>query len=602
MQHNRRAVPLILTILALLWVSASACSRARPSPAPDSTDAPVLLPSPASELQESVQLDLQTMATATGQNGMVVGTMAPDAVRAGVQILQQGGTAADAALATALAQVPLMPGNFITYAGVMELLYYDATSASVYSMNAGWQVPRAETEPLSIPSTEQPFAGSGNPSGRTALVPGFMAGVESAHNRFGALPFSELFGPAIDFARQGVILDELQAGFIAQYEAVISRLPETATLFTREDGRLYQTGDLYRQPQMAGTLEKVAREGAAYMYTGAWGQEFVEIIEREGGAITTDDMATYQPVWTEPVSTTYAGHTIYSSGLPGFGGATLIEAINLLEVAELEEHGHFAEDPEALFWMMQISRANLLVSLDTQQQKALFPGLDLSLESRVTKESAEQLWARLREGLLPFFTPLQGTAKSHSAAVVAIDSRGNIAALTHTSNAYLYGGSGITVEGIYIPDPGSYQQSLMQRTGAGNRLPNPINPVIVLRDGQPVWASSCIGNVHVETLQRLASVLAFGLDLQAAQRAPTLLSARFDEDSEYAIGQFFPANFDAATIEAVRDFGQPMEEIPLDFDSMATQRGILAAITIDPQRGTILGAVPAVLGGTANGY
>lgn len=117
--------------------------------------------------------------------------------------------------------------------------------------------------------------------------------------------------------------------------------------------------------------------------------------------------------------------------------------------------------------------------------------------------------------------------------------------MTHTSNAYLYGGSGITVDGIYIPDPGSYQQSQIQRTGAGNRLPNPINPVIVLRDGQPVWASSCIGNVHDETFQRLASVLAFGLDLQQAQQAPTLLAPRFEDGSRLPFGRAAQRKSDA---------------------------------------------------------
>jgi len=439
-------------------------------------------------------------------------------------------------------------------------------------------------------------------SGRTALVPGFMAGLEDAHARFGALPFSALFEPAISFARQGVVLDELQAGFLAQFEPVITRLPETAALFTREDGRLYQAGDLFKQPEMADTLAEVAREGAAYMYTGDWGEAFVETIRREGGVITMEDMAAYRPTWSEPVSTGYADYEIYGPGLPGMGGVNIVEAFNLVQAAGLQRYDHFAQDPASLFWMMQISRAALLSLLDPQQREALFPGRDLSLESRLTMETSAWLWERIQAGDPPLFTSMQGSQNTHSAAVVAIDSQGNIAALTHTSNAYLYGGSGITVEGIYIPDPGSYLQNQIQTAGAGNRLPGPINPIIVLRDGQPVWASSCIGNVHDETFQRLVSVLVFGLDILSAQRAPTLLAPRTGDGSQPFIGQFFEGDWDREVLQVVRDLGQPVEEIPLSFDSFALTRGVLATIHIDTQTGAISGAVPAVLGGFADGY
>jgi gamma-glutamyltranspeptidase/glutathione hydrolase len=528
--------------------------------------------------------------------------MAPDAVRAGVQVLQQGGSAADAALATALAQVPLMLGNFVSYAGIMEFLYYDAGSGTIHSMNAGWDIPRAEADPLSIPKTEFPYAGTSAPSGRTALVPGFMAGLESAHERFGTLPFAALFEPAIDFARQGVLFDALQAGFLVQFKPVITRLPETAALFTRPDGQLYQAGDLYRQPLLAETLESVAHDGAKTMYTGDWAEKFVTAIQRKGGTITMEDMAAYQPLWVDPVSTAYAGYEIYGPGLPGTGGVNMVEAFNLIEAAGLDRYGHFARDPESLFWMMQIGRSAVLSHLDAQQRAALFPDRDLSPESRLSKGTAAWLWDRIRAGDGPLFNARQGALNTHSAAVVAVDRQGNVAAMTHTSNAYLYGGSGISVDGIYIPDPGSYQQAQMQTAGAGNRLPHIINPVIVLRDGQPVWASSCIGNVHLETLQRLASVLTFDLDLLAAQQAPTMLNPRIGDLAGKTVEQIFPWDFEPAVIRAVRDLGQEVEEIPLDFDSFALNRGILAAVRLEPGSGRLSGAVPAVLGGFAAGY
>lgn len=602
-QRSECAVLLIQFAIALLLLpTIVACSLSAPTATPAAVSTPTSIPTVSPSPPDLYQPDFRAIATANAKNAMVIGTMAPDAVQAGLRILKADGNAADAALAAALAQVPLMPGNFITYAGIMEFLYYDAQSKQIYSMNAGWNVPRAETDPLSIPETIYPYAGIGKPSGRTALVPGFMAGLASAHDRFGTIPFSELFEPAIAFAREGVMLDDLQAGFIAQFKPVITRLPETAELFTREDGRLYQAGDLFRQPEMADTLARVAREGAATMYTGEWAKKFVDIVQREGGLITMEDMAAYQPMWTEPVSTTYAGYEIFGPGLPGTGGVSLVEGFNLIEAAGLEQYDHFSQDPKSLFWLMQITRAAHLGALHPQELTALFPGQDLSLESRLTKQTAARFWESIRAGELPLFTAWQGSENTHSAAVVAIDSQGNIAALTHTSNSYLYGGSGLSVDGVYIPDPGSYLQPLIQRAGAGNRLPNPINPVIVLHNGRPVWASSCIGNVHDETLQRLASMLTFGLDLRAAQQAPTLLASRIEGGSSPPIGQFFPDDFDPGVIQAVQDLGQPMDEIPINFDNFALNRGVLAAVTIDPQSGAMSGAVPAALGGSVGGY
>ncbi len=148
----------------------------------------------------------------TGSAGMVTATMGAPAVRAGLEALKQGGSAADAAMVTALAQVALTPGDFITYAGILTMVYYDAATGEVYSMNAAYNAPRDEKDPLSIPAQ-----GSGTPSGRATLVPGFMAGVEAAHKRFGKLPFETLFEPAIYFAQEGFRLDPFRAGLIESH-------------------------------------------------------------------------------------------------------------------------------------------------------------------------------------------------------------------------------------------------------------------------------------------------------------------------------------------------------------------------------------------------
>jgi gamma-glutamyltranspeptidase/glutathione hydrolase len=172
--------------------------------------------------------------SATGAKGMVTGTHADPAVRAGLEALKQGGSAADAALVTALGQIALVPGGWITCAGILTMMYYDASTQQVHSLNAAWNVPRDEVDPLSIPDLD-----SGTPSGRAVLVPGFMAGVQAAHSRFGMLPWQALFEPAIGFAEEGFRIDAFHAYLIEDYKAVLTRLPETRYLFTGEGGEFY---------------------------------------------------------------------------------------------------------------------------------------------------------------------------------------------------------------------------------------------------------------------------------------------------------------------------------------------------------------------------
>ncbi|HEY7183083.1 MAG TPA: gamma-glutamyltransferase, partial [Blastocatellia bacterium] len=201
-----------------------------------------------------------------GGHGMVAVTSDAFAARVGLKALRRGGGAADAALGAALAQVALKGGATISYAGILMMVYYDAADKKVYSLNAGYNTVQEEKDPLTIP-------GSGEPSGRSALTPGFFAGAQAAHDRFGKLSFASLFEPAIYVAEKGVVVDRALGFFINSQKGVLTRLPETKRIFTKENGELYKTGDLFKQPQLAETLRKVASQGADYIYQGEWAKK-----------------------------------------------------------------------------------------------------------------------------------------------------------------------------------------------------------------------------------------------------------------------------------------------------------------------------------------
>src|SRR5262249_48021711 len=194
-------------LLVLLWPGAATGNMLMQS---RKSDHVALSPEawPQGELEKYQQLQrtyFRSRPAAESSQGMVAVTSEAFAARVGLEALQQGGSAADAALATALAQVALTAGSTISYAGILTLVYYDAAGQKVYSLNAGYNTVQAEDDPRSIP-------GLGKASGRTALVPGFFAGVQAAHDRFGKLPFASLFEPAIYLAEKGFIVDEVLGG------------------------------------------------------------------------------------------------------------------------------------------------------------------------------------------------------------------------------------------------------------------------------------------------------------------------------------------------------------------------------------------------------
>ena len=540
--------------------------------------------------------------------GMVTGTTGAQAIEGGVDILKAGGSAADAAMSTALTQICMAAGSWVSYAGLMTMVYYDAETREVHNMNAAYNTVENETDPSSIPGIDfsKGFAGfNAEPDGRTVLVPGFMKGVEAANERFGKLPFAELFTSAIECAEEGF---EYQDGNVGQYtfrEDVLSRLPETNAIFTKADGSPYQTGETFKQPALAETLRKIAEQGTDYMYKGPWAEKLVELVGDIGGKLTVQDMANYEVLWSRPARGTYHGFDLYMHGSPAEGGIGLIEAMNLAELAGLSDLGHYGESAEAMFWLTQISRPGLTFAVGGQEAAdavAAIIGTDLNHETRVDKETSASLWSAIQDGSFPgAVVPPEG-AVAHSDAVVAIDRWGNIAAIVHSINTVSWGTTGIFVDGISIPDSGIFQQGMMAQIEPGSRLPDPTNPGLVLKDDEPFMGFSSIGSgLHQRTIGGLVSVLDFGLTPKEAVDKPALgsfsLGAAVEGDVARAAQGVGVGDFSPELIAAVEAMGQPIEE------NDAT-RGYWIAIMIDPGTGEFHGSSirGLALGGRAVGY
>ena len=508
-------------------------------------------------------------------NAMIAATTGGKAVEAGLAILKEGGSAVDAAMAIALCEVVHVGGSYVSFAGPLMMMYYEASSGRVHYLDAQFNTPLKEDKPRSMPKR----------GGRTALVPGFMAGVQAAHARFGKIPFRRLFDEAINMAENGQTVSPAMEWWIGEKKTVLSRHPETKRVFTKANGEFYVKGDLFRQPELAATLKGVQREGASYMYEGAWGKKFAEVIQKNGGKITLEDMKHYKAIWEDPLQTSYRGYQVYAPGISAWGGVNTIEGLNLLDLADLKQYGHYTASAKSLLWLIQIADVSHLTWRLPKPARH-----DLSQKSRATKETAAWIWREMQNGTwerLP--KGLKKSGSDHTDALAVVDQWGNMAVVNHTINTMLWGNTGIFVDGVSIPDSGAWQGAQIAVAGPGKRLPIGMSPVIVLRDGKPVLGSSTTGSgLHEKHVQMLMNILDFGMDPQTALDTPVIFSS----------GSIVKESFDPQVIDEVRKLGGKISFVTVE----KADRGYWVGIQIDPATGRMRGGCSRSLQGQIAGY
>ena len=458
-----------------------------------------------------------------GQSTLVAATLSPIAIHAGLEALKQGGTAADAAATVALTQVTTALGSYVSYAGILQLLYYDAQSGKVFSLNAGWNSCLRETDPKSIPVDDMGRLAFGSKptegaEGRKTLVPGFMAGIEAMHKRFGRLPFRELFQPAIWYAENGVTISPPLGKFFSSREKYLSRTAEGRAFMNQAGDGLPKPGDRFVQAELAKTLRAVAKSGSSYMYTGAWGEQFVQAVQREGGKATMEDMRRYRPIWEEPLSTTFLGHTVFVPGKSNGGGSQVLEALNLAEELKLDRMGLYQKDPKAFRALSRILRKvesdSYVAAYDHTNELGSWP------DDRISKAYARAQASALDE----VRDPPQTQDTHHSDSVVVVDRWGNVAALVHSINTVLWGTTGIVVGGIPISDAAGFQQARLAAIKPGDLVPQDEEPAIAMTGARPVLAVASVGaSIVPETVRLVVETFANHLDPLAAMAAPPLL-------------------------------------------------------------------------------
>jgi gamma-glutamyltranspeptidase/glutathione hydrolase len=479
-----------------------------------------------------------------GTRGMVVASE-QEAARAGRAILERGGNAVDAAIATAFALAVTQP--FSAGVGGGAFILIRTGLGEVLAVDARETAPAAATRDM----YKQPGVAKGaSLFGPLAVAtPGFVAGCVVALERWGTFSLADVLAPAIALAEQGFPIGVYHARMIEamRERGLDKRFPETARIQFPPDGTPARPGWRLVQPDLAATLRQIAADSMVF-YRGELGAAIVESVRSRGGILTADDLVAYQPVIRDPVIGSYRGHQIYTFPPPSSGGLALVEALNVLEGFKLAPLGASApENVHRTAEAMKLAFADTLAYVGDPDFVAV-PAAGLIEKEYAAKlrkriDSAPGAWYERApwhwfEGPKPLEVkgpgvPARDAGTTHLSTV---DAAGNAVALTMTINTPY--GSGMTAgrTGILLNnemddfsiapgEPNAY--GLVDKRGANAIAPrkrprSSMTPTIVEKDGRLFMVTGSPGGPRIvsTTLLSILNVIDYGMNAAEAVSVP----------------------------------------------------------------------------------
>jgi gamma-glutamyltranspeptidase/glutathione hydrolase len=286
----------------------------------------------------------------------IVAASQPLAARAGVQILERGGNAIDAAIA-ANATIGLMEPTGNGLGGDLFIIYYEAKTGTVYGLNSsGWSPTSLTVDFLAAKGISQmPQRGI-----YSVTVPGVVAGWDAMRTKFGTKPFSELLAPAIYYAENGFPVSERIAAGWANSVKMHSAHPNSRKTYLIDGVRAPKAGEVFRNPDLAGSLRLIAANGRDGFYRGKTADAILAISREQGGTFTAADLGEFQPEWVTPVKTTYRGWNVYEIG-PNTQGVAALMMLNLMEQYPLGQYGfHSADALHVMIEAKKLAYADML--------------------------------------------------------------------------------------------------------------------------------------------------------------------------------------------------------------------------------------------------
>jgi gamma-glutamyltranspeptidase/glutathione hydrolase len=535
-----------------------------------------------------------TRSVVHGRHGMVAAAH-PLAVQIGLDILEEGGTAVDAAIAVNAALGFLEPVS-CGIGGDLFAIVWDAESGKLYGLNGSGRAPLAldasEVEP--------------NPDGTIPLyspyswsVPGTVDGWFALHGRFGKLPMAALLAPAIRTAEEGEPVPQIIAAAWRRGAEIFGAMPGFESTFM-PGGRAPAEGELFRNPDLAKSYRLIAERGRESFYEGTIAEAIVAFSEKHGGFFSMEDFRRHTSEWLQPISTTYRGVTLYE--LPPNGqGLAALQMLNILENFDLQAMGR----ESALFWHL-MTEAKKLAFEDRARYYADPEFVDIPVAGLLSKEygreraaliDLERASRRLEAG-----EPRLNRGDTTYLAVA--DERGNMVSLIQSN--YTGFGSGYVVEGwgFGIQNRGSLfnlDPESANYLEPGKRPFHTIIPAFAMRDGRPWLAFGVMGGSmqpqgHVQILVNLVD---FGMNLQEAGDAPRFFHGGSSEPTGTIMKDGGVLHLESGISQKVR---RELTRMGHRLAESIGRYGGYQAVARDPETGVYSGASESRKDGCAMGY
>ena len=530
----------------------------------------------------------QLVAQTYAKNGMVVSAN-KIASQTGVDILKQGGNAIDAAIATAFSLAVVHPtaGN-IGGGGFMVFMNSEGETTTIDFRE---KAPLAASETMFLDEDGKIEDNSNHKGLLSTGVPGTVAGLYFAHQKYGKLPWKDLVQPAIDLAENGFAFNWNLYGAAISFSEEAEDYPFMATYFNNDKGEITQPDEIWKQTALANTLKQIRDKGRDGFYKGEVAQKIEDYMKANGGIITVEDLAEYDAIERKPIKGTYKGYDIYGMPPPSSGGVALIEMMNLMELVDWEniefnstEYVHVvAEAMRRAF----SDRAEFLGDPDFN--------LEMPLDRLISKEHAKNRFENLNmerasvSDSTKFGQIYDGTNTTHFSV---IDKDGNAISMTYT----LENGYGVKMGskdlgfifnnemGDFNPVPGITTSGWQIGTKPNlvapqKRMLSSMSPTIVAKNGKPyLIIGSPGGRTIINTVfQTTLNVLEFDMHIDEAIEAMKI-HHQWSPD----VLSFEKHLMSPDTRKALETMGHTLRALG--------GLGALMGITIDPESKIITGA------------
>jgi len=532
----------------------------------------------------------------------MVAAAEPLAASIGVNVLRSGGNAVDAAVAVGFALAVTYPfaGN-IGGGGFMVIRLADGRETTIDFRE---RAPSRATRDMFLDASGQSVPDRAQFGALAAGVPGSVAGLAYARSHYGTRPLAELVAPAVALARGGFEVWWQLSESLTHVKPLLAKFPASLRTFYTTDGSAPQPGDWLTQPELATTLQRIADAGPDAFYRGAVADLIVAEMQRTGGLISKDDLASYQPVERPAVTGTYRGYRIVSMGPPSSGGVAVIALLNVLEGFPLSDYGAGSSKSTHV-----LAEAERRVFADRAQWIGDPDFVRVPVAGLTSRGYAESLRRTIDpDHATPSSAVSAGSPTAYESNETThfsvVDADGNAVAVTTTINGGYGNGQVVPGAGFLLnnemddftarpgqPNSAGLVTGTTNAIAPGKRMLSSMTPTIVVKDGRNwlVTGSPGSGMIISTVLQTIVNMIDFGMNVQQAVDAPRM-HHQWQPDVLLLEKPGFPAD----VVDALEARGHKTRTVEAI--------GEAHAIAIDPATGIRLGAADPRGAGAALGY